>query len=271
MESDATRDGIATYRAAPSGPCVATLLFAHGYAESASRHEATFTYLASHGIAVETFDLPGHGASAGTRGFVRRFDDVVAFMRGERERLRALRPGTPLFAGGYSLGGLLAVRSAQADPDGLAGVVLVAPGLGVARSVPPLMRRIGVAFGDVAPHVPVARLSVRALRPDEPLVTAASNRMGRDPLIPARTAAESIRASAAAFSEAASWRVPALIVHGERDAVVPLSGPRRFAQRTGRDDVTLHVVPNGHHDLLTGPAGDAVRAEIAAWIRARSR
>lgn len=271
MFGDTLEDGTAIYRRVPERP-LATLLFSHGYAEHAERHVATLGYFAARGIAAYAYDLRGHGRSPGTRGFVRRFDELVETSLVLRERIALEHPAADHFLMGYSLGGLLALRSAQADPRGLAGVIVVAPGLGVASGVPPILRRLGVAVGIVAPHVPVARLRLRSLRPgDAALATVEGHRIPRDPSIAARTAAETMRASHAAFAAAGEWTLPALLVHGERDRVVRIAGPRRFAALTPPGDVTFREIPYGDHDLLSGRDGDAVRAEIVAWIRERSR
>jgi len=271
MFGDTLEDGTAFYRTVPERP-FATVLFSHGYAENAERHDATLRYLAAHHIAVYAYDLRGHGRSPGTRGFVRRFDELIGTSLVLRARIAAEHPNADHFLMGYSLGGLLALRSAQTDPRGLAGVIVVAPGLGVASGVPPILRRLGVAVGIVAPHVPVARLRLRSLRPgDAVLATVEGRRIPRDPSIAARTAAETMRASHAAFVAAREWTLPALLVHGERDRVVPIAGPRRFAALTPPGNVRFRTIPFGDHDLLSGRDGDAVRAEIVAWIHERSR
>jgi alpha-beta hydrolase superfamily lysophospholipase len=271
VHHESSSDGTAFYVAETSAP-VAALLFAHGYAESAARHEATLRYFAANGVAAYAYDLTGHGKSAGTRGFIRHFDELVEVSLALRARIHARHSGLPLFLAGYSLGGLVTVRSVETEPRGVAGCILISPGLGVARDVPPLVRRLGVAFGYVAPHVPVARLHLRALRAEGTVsTTAEGRRAARDPLIPARTAAELLRASHAAFGGARTWHASTLLVHGERDRVVPVRGPRRFASSVASRDFTLRVVANGHHDLLSGRDGDAIREEIVAWVRARAR
>jgi alpha-beta hydrolase superfamily lysophospholipase len=259
--------GIATYSYASERP-TASLLFLHGYAESALRHEATLQRFAASGIATHALDLRGHGLTPGTRGFIRRFDELVADVRAERERIRAAHPALPFFLMGYSLGGLLAIRSAQTDPAELAGVVLVAPGLGIARHVPPFVRRLGVAVGEIAPHLPVARLRLTSLRSADPLPDAARRR-ARDPFVSARTAGELMRASHAVFTHRRPWSIPTLILHGERDRVVSIAAPRRFAAAAAGDAVTFHAIPDGLHDLLSDDPETV--PTIVAWIRERAR
>ncbi len=65
--------------------------------------------------------------------------------------------------------------------------------------------------------------------------------------------------------------LPALVVHGDADALVPLGLSERWVRRArdAGDEVELHVEPGaGHFDLhLPGSAGWAA---IVAWLEARS-
>jgi acylglycerol lipase len=273
MEARLLDDGTMTYRVLPAEAApAAAVLFAHGFAESAMRHAATLETFARAGIAAYAYDLRGHGRSPGSRGFIRRFADLLDASSIARAWVAADSPGVPLFLMGYSLGGLVSVRSAERNPDDLGGVILVAPGFEIAGNLPEIVRRLGVVVGDVMPHVPVAQLRLKHLRPDEPRASSLLEvLLPRDPLIPARTAAELIRASDAALAGAREWNVPTLVVHGDLDRVVPLACSRRFVERASLAETTLDVIHGGHHDLLHGRDADAVRESILAWIQAHAR
>jgi alpha-beta hydrolase superfamily lysophospholipase len=273
MEARVLDDGTMSYRVLPAQDApAAAVLFAHGFAESAMRHAATLDAFARAGIAAYAYDLRGHGRSPGSRGFIRRFDDLLAASSIARAWVLADSPGVPLFMMGYSLGGLVSVRSAERDPGDLAGVVLIAPGFEIAHDLPAVVRRLGIVVGDVVPHVPVARLRLKHLRPDEPRTASIIDALlPRDPLIPARTAGELIRASDAAFAAEGEFRSPALVLHSDLDRVVPLASARRFVERASLADTTLDIIPGGHHDLLHGRDADAVRARVLAWIHAHAR
>ncbi|GAC1309461.1 MAG: alpha/beta hydrolase [Vulcanimicrobiaceae bacterium] len=254
--------GLAAYRALPPSPSAA-LLFVHGFAEHARRHEATLVALAERGIATFAFDLRGHGSAAGTRDYVGDFTRLVADTAAMRREVARTLPGVPLFIAGFSMGGLVALRSAADEPSGLAGMILIAPGLDPAGGVPLFVKRLGVLVGRYVPFLPVARVDFQRL-------DAAPGEPRRRRVIAARTAAELMRASSLAFRTAAQVRLPALIFHGECDRLVSERGPRRFAAALGGADVTLRIVPGGEHELLREPTGRGVREEIVAWIAARS-
>ncbi|MEI6802185.1 MAG: alpha/beta fold hydrolase [Burkholderiales bacterium] len=84
-----------------------------------------------HGVQVCAPDWRGIGSSSVRAGRTSDFGyqhlielDLVALIAAVRERL----PHAPLWLGGHSLGGQLALLGAARDPDGIAGVVLIASG-----------------------------------------------------------------------------------------------------------------------------------------------
>lgn len=241
----------------------AALLFVHGFAERARRHEATLAVLASRGIAAFAFDLHGHGSAAGTRDYVGDFTRLVADTAVRRREVARALPGVPLFIAGFSMGGLVALRSAADDAAGIAGTILIAPGFDPAGSAPRALKRLGVLVGRYVPFFPVARVDFR------PYDAVAGENGRRTRTIAARTAAELMRASSAALTEAPQMRVPTLVFHGDRDRLASARGSRRFAQRFGGGDITLRIVPGGEHELLREPTGELVREEMIAWIAAR--
>ncbi len=253
-----------TYRFVPRSP-FAALLFVHGFAEHARRHEPTLAALAERGIATFAFDLRGHGAAAGTRDYVEDFAHLVADTAAMRRSVALALPGVPLFIAGFSMGGLIALRSAGDDPKGLAGIILIAPGLDPARGVPRCVKHLGIVVGRYIPYLPVARVDFGSPQP------LPGEARGRTRTVAARTAAELMRASSAAFRAAAQLQLPTLIFHGDRDQLVSARGSRRFANALGGSDVLLRIIPGGEHELLREPTGPRVCDEIVAWIVPRSR
>lgn len=123
--------------------------------------------LASRGIAVYLHDAFGHGKSDGERIFFGSMDPFVADFNARRkaaqDELASAFPDTeiPTFIGGHSMGGLVTVLAAQADPEGLAGVLVMSPALG---APPGLSTSIQTAVGSVLAHV-LPRLKVPVVDP----------------------------------------------------------------------------------------------------------
>jgi acylglycerol lipase len=253
----------------PAAPLAAVLLL-HGFGEHAGRHAATMDRLAERGIAVYAYDQRGHGRSPGRPAlvtFAQSVDDSLAL----RRCVAVEHPELPLFLMGVSMGGLVAVRSAQRDPAGLAGVVLVAPALLSGAATSPVARTFGSLLAQLAPTAPLAELELAGLSRDPAVVAAyASDPLVHHGKIPALTVAEMIAAAAAAQGAAAQWRLPTYIVHGDADRIVPAAGSQRFAAAASGADITLRLVAEGYHEPFNDPGGTALLDDVAAWISGRA-
>jgi alpha-beta hydrolase superfamily lysophospholipase len=261
---------LSAYRLVPAEPRAAAL-FVHGFGEHAGRLGNAMRALASRGIATYAYDHRGHGRSPGARAVVERFDGLVRDSLVMRDAAHAANPGIPFFLIGDSMGGLLATRSAQTRPNDLDGVVLVSPALTVGVREGPIVRRVGSFIGEVAPGFPIAKLDTSALSRSPEIGPAYL----ADPLthhggVPARTAAEMVKAGVAAFADAPAWTLPLLIIHGTGDRICDPEGSRRFASSVSRADVTLRMVDGAYHEPFNDPGGDLLLDEVAAWILAHA-
>jgi alpha-beta hydrolase superfamily lysophospholipase len=258
------------YRFVPADP-VAVVLVVHGFGEYAGRHFKTMERLAARRIASYAYDHRGHGHSPGKRAIVERFDDLVDDALAIRERAAAEHPGAAFFLFGVSMGGVVATRSAQRRPDGLRGVVLLAPGFAVAENIPQPMQRVLRGVRKIAPALPLSRLTFNQLSRD-PSVGEAYR---VDPLtyhggVPLCTGIEIVAAGEAAVAEAGNYELPTLLLQGDADKIVFPIGARRFAEAAKSEDLTYSVIPGGYHELFNDPGGEKLADGMGDWILARS-
>jgi len=237
-------------------------------------------------------DLVGHGRTP-TAG---RVPDVESHRRLLGGVLSAVADG-PVVLVGNSMGGLVAVLQAAADPDSVAGLVLVDPALPmpgrpgmvhprvVANFAVCAVPGLGEWFVDMRRRRTPARRSVeRSLRiccavpdrvpPDvvEALVdlTGALDRRRTDLayLRSARSLTSVVVRPAAAIRTLRAVEQPVLLVHGERDWLVPVSVARRLAAE--RPDWQLAVARGvGHVPMLEAPAWTA--GVIDRWLSGAGR
>lgn len=166
--SVASRDGTSLFwqRWLPASTPVATVGIVHGAGEHGGRYPRLVAQLVDRGHAVYALDLRGHGRSQGRRASVRRFsdylDDVEAFVA----LLRRKHRGAPVFAVGYSLGGLVLASSAVNDQERLAGVVLAGPALGPGSGVSGLQLSLARSLSALVPRLRLLRLDPAAMRQD---------------------------------------------------------------------------------------------------------
>jgi pimeloyl-ACP methyl ester carboxylesterase len=242
--------------------------------------------LAAH-ARVTAVDLAGfglthpHGRSTGVRAnadLLMRFLDAVA--------------GTPAVLVGNSMGGMVSILAAARHPEAVSALVLIDPSVpgGLGDPIDPL---VAAMFAGYATPVLGTRLLARrraALTPrqavqqtldlccvdpscvpadlravSEALVTERAGVAGLDSaFLAAARSLLRVNALAPAYWRAmASIAAPVLLIHGERDRLVPVRAARRVARRN--PDWTLETLPGvGHVPQLEAP--DAVAGLMIAWL-----
>jgi len=250
----------------------AVVLAVHGVNDYANAFDAAARHWAARGIATYAYDQRGFGG-APNRGFWPGEATLAGDLRAAAGVVRARHPGVRLIVLGESMGGAVVLVTAT-GPGGLDadGAVLVAPAVW-GRATMGLVPRLALAL--VSRVAPWMRLSGRGLgvRPsdNEEMLRAFS----RDPMVIRETRADVIRGLVdlmdAALAAAPRFRLPALIVYGEKDELVPKAPTALLLTRlpddlpgAARQRVALYR--DGWHMLLRDLQGETVWADIAAWV-----
>jgi alpha-beta hydrolase superfamily lysophospholipase len=242
----------------------ATVYLVHGLGEHVGRYVHVARALTDQGASLIGVDLRGHGLSGGPRGHTPSIDQLVDDLR----RLMATQPGGGArFIYGHSNGGALALYHAMQSPEGLSGVIATGAWLGL-RFKPPASRlMMARAFNALYPRLTLSSgLEVAALSRD-PAVVAAYQ---ADPLvhdrISARWGAGFLELGPKLISEAPSFTLPLLMMHGSDDRLTDPEAAREFFSRVSSQDKTLHIWPGLYHEIHNEPEQQAVIAEMVDWI-----
>lgn len=233
---DTRRHRIAGYRRAGAAPLC---LYVHGFRSNAHGSKATALgqCASDAGFGYVAFDQAGCGHSGG------RFRDFT--ISGALADLLAvtdfLAPARLVLLGS-SLGGLLAVAAAPQLGARLAGLVLIAPAFGLLTH-----------YFD---RLPPARLA--AWRRDGILRLADEYEGGEYEL------GYGFYQDAQAYRRPLTTRFdcPLVVIHGERDELLPVSDSVAFAAQAEARQVSLFVVPGADHR-----ANDALPLMCAQMIR----
>jgi alpha-beta hydrolase superfamily lysophospholipase len=94
--------------------------------------------------------------------------------------------------------------------------------------------------------------------------------MVSDSRVPAKTGASAIAVSEAAWPKYPRWRVPTLVLHGEKDTATDPEGSKRFFAMIASPDKQLQLYPEGRHELLNDLDRDAAMELITSWLRERA-
>ena len=260
-------DGTIKWRAwMPDEDAHAVVVLVHGIAEHSGRYRHVGDRLAGAGYAVYAPDHHGHGLSDGHRANIGRMDGVADDLQRMMDGATKRHADAPRFVLGHSLGGLIALHYATRGTVKLNGLVLSAPAI----DVPVVSRRqriTGKALSLVAPNAGAMKLDSAGISRDPKVVedydTDPLNFRGK---IPVRTLAQGMGTMELVQSRIANLTLPLLVLHGEDDPIVAVSGSKSIAERAGSEDKTLTVYPGLLHEILNEPEKDKVIDDIIGWL-----
>ncbi len=244
------------------------LLLVHGWAEHSGRYEHVGAWFAARGCAVHAYDHRGHGRSAGARGHVRRFDELLDDLEIALARARDETPELPLFLVGHSMGGLVVTAFAAERAPKVAGVVTSGAALALADPPSGLQKLLLPLLARLAPR----------LRMDRPIATDTLSRdpeVGRayveDPAVLRQMTlamgAGFLKAVARTRASAGQVRVPMLLLHGGDDRLCPAEGSQRFFEGLSVPACDLRVYPGLRHEILNEPERESVFEDALGWMQ----
>lgn len=206
----------------------ATLLFLHGNAENLSSHARIMTWLPAQGYAVLALDYRGFGRSQGEAGVAEIHADAEAALAWLVAQGRD-RTG-PLVVYGQSIGASVAIRFVAGSP---------------------LRNHVAALIADspFSSYRGIAREKLDAVWLTWPLQWPLSL------LISDRHSAIDVVADLSP--------IPLLLVHGERDLVVPASHSQRLYD-VAREPKALWLIPDGKH--IDAPRREAMRARLLEFL-----
>jgi pimeloyl-ACP methyl ester carboxylesterase len=256
------------------------LVFLHGIALSGRAYVRLLSRLAGLGFLVVALDAAGHGV---TPNLPRDAADLTRRVELTLRTLDALGVRKAVFMG-HSMGGRMIVQLAAVAPERVLAAVLLnaaagtpfdeslqIPGRSPRRAVRALLSAAYDAPGDPR-RLPTPERN-RYLRQ----MTAALARNVRTPLgLPGAVRAIIASGDYTPMLEAMrAHRVPTIVVHGEKDLVVPFESAHDMADRA---DAALYKVPGAYHSwMLAHPRQGAdmmrqlLEAELGDVLRDAAR
>jgi lysophospholipase len=230
----------------------AHMVIVHGLCEHSGRYLELVQKFSQKGICVTAYDQRGHGQSAGRRGHILRFEDLLGDLLQIVEKCRnETDKPVPLLLLGHSLGGLVVLRFAQQFGEKTDGVIASSPALAPAISIPKPKAVIGRFMSRIWPQLMFDNeLDPDNLSHDKEVVRAYIN----DPLVGRRVSArlftEMIRSMTEAVDNAPMLTKPLLIQAAGDDRLVDTEATKVFFQLAAASDKTLHIYQGLFHEIF---------------------
>jgi len=230
----------------------------HGYGEHIGRYQRFADALIAEGAVVVGHDHVGHGRSDGERALIHDFERVVDDQHAVLHRAADEHPGLPTVLIGHSMGGMIAARYLQRYPQDVAALVLSGPVLGMWHGLDLL--------GE--PEIPAIPIDPSTLSRD-PEVGAAYQ---ADPLVwHDRFHRETLEAfdeclHTIDFDHPLGDELPALWLHGEEDALVPVADTRTGMDRIRGLRFEERIYPGARHEVFNETNSAEVLADVIGFV-----
>jgi alpha-beta hydrolase superfamily lysophospholipase len=256
----------------PDGEPRALLLFVHGLAEHTGRYLHVLDHFAKAGFDCWAHDYRGHGRSPGPRVHVSHFDEFLTDLAAARRLVTKARPELPLFLIGHSQGGLIVLREALAHPQGLEGVVVSSPFLGVhPNAAPPaplhVVANIVSTFMPKMMFSKVAEPSALSRDPSVPEAYVA------DPLVSttvsARWFTSVLTAQTDTHARAVTLSIPALVMQSGADTLTDPARTRSWAEAAPSELVEYVEWEGFYHEMFNEPEKEMVFERVEQWLQER--
>ncbi len=248
----------------------AVVLGLHGLNDYRTGLALAAEHLAADGIATYAYDQRSFGATEG-KGRWPGTDALINDAEAVSELLAGRYPDRPLYLLGQSMGGgVTMILAAERGLDAADGIVLVAPAVWGRRHMPWYQR---YALWLTANLTPWWRFTGESLgvRPTDNIEVM--RQLANDPLIQRETRADTLHGVTnlmdRALNASNGITLPALILYGENDQVIPprpTCGMLRRLPGPPDGQWRLAVYPEGYHMLTRDLQRERVNADIAAWI-----
>ncbi|MBB5918118.1 alpha-beta hydrolase superfamily lysophospholipase [Nocardia transvalensis] len=250
----------------PDGDVRGVVALVHGVAEHSGRYRHVGERLASAGFAVYALDHTGHGRSEGGGANIVSIDGAADNVESLLGIAAAAHPGVPKFVVAHSMGSLITLYLATRAPLDVAGIAVSAPPL-VVEAGNPVLRALAPILSRWVPNLGAVQLDSSAISRDPEVVRA----YDEDPLVfrgklPARTAAEILRASETVLGRLDRLTVPTLVLHGTADALAAPQSTDLVEQRAATKDLTVKRYPGLYHEIFNEPEQETVLTDLVDWL-----
>lgn len=254
----------------PAGKPRAAAVLVHGFAEYSGRYTRVKDQLLAAGLAVNTFDLRGHGRSGGRRGHVTRSTDYLDDLEAVLSAWTKRGLDVPVFLLGHSLGGLIVLHYLMERPCSAVGVVVSSPFLGFALKVPGWKAFLGNVLSHLVPSFSMPNGIDAGLLSHEPSIVESYR---TDPMVhhvaSSRWFTEIKATQASVMGRAHQITSPILVLQAEDDRLVSLAATKEFFEHIGSSDKEIKLYPNLFHEIFNEPQGPEIIAEVVGWISHR--
>lgn len=244
----------------------AWIAMSHGQSEHSGRYEHVGRTLAERGYALVIPDLHGHGKSDGKRGHIKDFSQYTDDLQAVIEYIRTKKP-ISLILGGHSLGGLIAATTAIEDSKGFDGLFLSGAALRLGFKPPAWKMLLAMILSITIPGIQMSNeLNLKDLTQDEDIVEKQRNDPLNHGFVTPRFLVKFLKAQEAALKRANCLKLPLLVMHGECDQIISVSGSEDFYEAVSSKNKKMIVYKGFFHEIFNELDRIQVLLDLINWL-----
>lgn len=241
------------------------IIGSHGLTAHSGVYLPVGEVFAKSGIAFCMHDQRGHGrtASVDDKGYVNSFLDYVSDLEKFADYIKWRIGGKKIIYWGHSMGGLIVLLASIFAKDGVDAVIALAPALEIPlktshRIVLKMLSKISPRYKlKLRDHNPQKQETFEKIK-DPHLILSA---------VTARLINEMITAASLFWRNTENISVPVLIIHGEKDNVIPVEASKKAFEKIKSPYKKLLIYSNFGHNLFLEPGGEKILEDILKWIQ----
>jgi alpha-beta hydrolase superfamily lysophospholipase len=256
------------YIKSPGENLRAVVILVHGLGEHIQRYSNWAGLFNEAMIGFAGVDLPGHGRSEGKRGHIKSYTQTEEMIDILLNECRKTFPGIPLFLYGQSLGGGIVLDYLVRKDPKIKGAIVTSPWLKLSFEPDESKVKLAGIMKNIFPGlIQTSGLIVDHISHDQKVVEAYKN----DPLVHGKISVSlfhsAMSAASIALKNAASLKLPLLLMHGTDDHICSPEGSREFASKA--KSVDLKLWDGGYHELHNDLYRHEVFNYIITWLNSR--
>lgn len=245
----------------------AMIVINHGFAEHVGRYDWLATEFNKAGYSAIVYDVKEHGDSIGK---IEHYEDFIADLRGVVVYAKSLDPNLPIFNFGHSMGGLITALFGMMFGDMVNGQILSGPAVGLLPAVKGIKKPFLNIAGSILPNMMISNVVEDDICSDIEVVNAYK----ADPKVLSKARAQflkefAIKAPEYLLNNIKAYECDVLILHGEKDIIVPPSVSEYFYNHIESSDKERIVYPHLYHEILNEKEKDHIFKDILMWLEKR--
>lgn len=242
----------------------AVIVINHGFAEHTGRYDWVVEKLTHHGYATVRYDVKEHGDTIGT---IDSYEDFIADLRGVVLHAKTLYEGTPVYNLGHSMGGLITAMFGLVFGEEVDGQILSGAALGNLPAVSGIKGPFLKLASKLFPNAMIKNVVGDAICSDPEVVKV----YNEDPKVLTHARAKflyefAIEGPKFLLANDQAYDCDVLLLHGEKDSIVPVQLSYDFLNNISSTDKELIVYPNLFHEILNEVNKDKVINDILNWL-----